>query len=305
MAAMVRIRVLLTVMLAFAGVVKAETPVAAAELQRMEQALGTLSFSGVVVFSRDGQLDALRVQRVAGGASPRELIERLTGPSLPLQRDAAGTWLAEGPRFLADAGGGDQGVLPDRAAGYELAWVTEDRVAGRVASVVDARARDSLRFGRRFWIDRDSGMLLRAAVFGADGILVEQWMFASFEPTAPDLPSALADDARPQVHYPAATAAAAARSAVRVEDVPSGFALISAAISADGEQLVFSDGLAKVSVFVEQLPREGAVLSGLQTRGALSVFGRLFEGRQVVVVGEVPPSTAERFAQGVARRNAS
>lgn len=299
------VRVWMVALLALAGVARAEQPVAGEELERMERALGSLSFSGVVVFSRDGQLDALRVQRSTAGAAPRELIERLTGPSLPLQRDAAGTWLAEGPRFLADAVLSDQGVLPDRAAGYELAWVTEDRVAGRVASVVDARARDSLRFGRRFWIDRDSGMLLRAAVFGADGILVEQWMFASFEPVAPSLPPALAPEAQASVVYPAVTAAAAARSAVRVEDVPSGFALVSAAISADSEQLVFSDGLAKVSVFVEQLPREGAVLSGLQTRGALSVFGRLFEGRQVVVVGEVPPATAERFAQGVVRRDAS
>ena len=49
----------------------------------------------------------------------------------------------------------------------------------------------------------------------------------------------------------------------------------------------------------QRLEHEATVLSGHQRRGALNVFGRLFGGLQIVVVGEVPAPTAERFAQGV------
>lgn len=268
------------------------------ELARMDRALGSVGFSGVLVFSRDGQLDALRIRR---GAAAEESIERLTGPSLPLQRDRAGAWFAQGPRF-SPSGNAAAGAAPDRNQAYELHFVTEDRVAGRVAHVIDARARDSFRYGRRYWIDRDTGVALRAAVYGADGILVEQWMFTSFEPGAESLPVAPAPSGA--VDFAAASPDTAGATRMQIVDPPQGFALLSAAIAASGEQLVFSDGLARVSVFVEPVPQGAAVLSGLQQRGALSVFGRIFEGLQVVVVGEVPPATAERFAQSVARRDA-
>jgi sigma-E factor negative regulatory protein RseB len=86
---------------------------------------------------------------------------------------------------------------------------------------------------------------------------------------------------------------------LRVLDVPKGFQLVSAAVEPQREQLVYSDGLVTVSVFAEPLAAEATVLSGHQRRGALSVFGRLYRGLQIVVVGEVPAATAERFAQGI------
>jgi sigma-E factor negative regulatory protein RseB len=267
-------------------------------LQRMGAALSDSSYSGVVVYSRDGQLDALRIRHRAGAGERFELIERLTGPALPLQRDGQSARLGEGPRYASDLAAVGADAAIDPLGAYELRTVGEDRVAGRLVDVVDARARDAMRFSRRFWLDRDSGLLLRAATFGSDGIVVEQWMFSdlAIERGGDGAAAPVAGQTEP---FRGARGSDIAHARLRVMDVPQGFRLVSAAVEPQREQLVFSDGLVTVSVFAEPLAAEATVMSGHQRRGALNVFGRLFRGLQIVVVGEVPAATAERFAQGV------
>ena len=89
-----------------------------------------------------------------------------------------------------------------------------------------------------------------------------------------------------------------AADAWRVSALPRGFRLVGhAADSAPGAQhLLYSDGLASISVYVE--PRAGAP-TGRHQRGALSVYGRAMDQHQVVVVGDVPPATVERIALSV------
>lgn len=274
----------------------AAQPLPQALLQRMGDALTASNYSGVIVYAREGQLDALRI-RHSGGAERFEVIERLTGPVLPLQRDGQSARLGEGPRYAADLASAGVVTGVDPLLAYELTTIGEDRVAGRVADVLDARARDAMRYSRRYWIDRDSGILVRAATFGSDGIVVEQWMFSDLD-VAPAAAAAapVLGQAEP---FRAARSSDLGHARLRVLDVPKGFQLVSAAVEPQREQLVFSDGLVSVSVFAEPLAAEATVLSGHQRRGALSVFGRLFRGLQIVVVGEVPAATVERFAQGV------
>jgi sigma-E factor negative regulatory protein RseB len=67
--------------------------------------------------------------------------------------------------------------------------------------------------------------------------------------------------------------------------------------------MVYSDGLATVSVYVEQLPAPEDAFNGLSTMGAVNAYGRLLEGHQITVVGEVPPVTVELIARSVERRS--
>lgn len=269
-------------------------------LARLGEALRQHSFSGVLVYYRDGQLDALQVRHARDGAP--ELIERLTGPALPLRREGGLAQLGQAPvlGFSAAEAGAVARLQPDRH--YRAEKVGEDRVAGRAAEVIDLRAADALRFSRRYWVDRDTGLLLRAAVYAGDGAMVEQWMFASLEFGESGLGHVAGAPAEITRRQPGA--ADIPRTRLQVLDLPAGFALVSAAVEGDEEHLVFSDGLARVSLFAEPLGERAAVLSGHQRRGALSVFGRLYQGLQIVVVGEVPAATAERFAQSIDRADA-
>ncbi|MBD8524806.1 MucB/RseB C-terminal domain-containing protein [Pseudomarimonas arenosa] len=259
-------------------------------VEGIQAAVEKVAFDGVVVYQRDGQLDALSVRHDEQGAQ----LQRLTGPALPVgvvgPAPAEGVPLPDGLLFARTGLRVGEAGASLRTA-YQTRTLPEDRVAGRTVQVVDLLARDAMRYSRRLWIDRDSGIPLRSAVYGADGQLVEQWMFAQFNVREPASASVAVK--------PLVQADIEAPDRARLHSVPAGFALVSAQSQPGGEHWVYCDGLARVSVFVEQVRADRAPLSGLQRRGLLSVFGRIAAGRQVVVVGEVPPATVERFAQEV------
>jgi sigma-E factor negative regulatory protein RseB len=63
--------------------------------------------------------------------------------------------------------------------------------------------------------------------------------------------------------------------------------------------MVFSDGLASVSVFVEPAEATDKKLSGLSRMGAAHAFTVISGDQQVTAVGEVPPATVERIARSL------
>ena len=70
------------------------------------------------------------------------------------------------------------------------------------------------------------------------------------------------------------------------------------------DHLVFSDGLAMVSVFIEKLDGKEAhgAWSGASRMGAVNAFGRHYEGYEVTVVGEVPAATVRQIGESLRRR---
>jgi sigma-E factor negative regulatory protein RseB len=72
--------------------------------------------------------------------------------------------------------------------------------------------------------------------------------------------------------------------------------------------LVFTDGLASVSVFVESrsadVPRDQPALSGVANVGSASAFSTVIDGHKVTAVGEVPPATVRFIASSVKRSEA-
>jgi sigma-E factor negative regulatory protein RseB len=64
--------------------------------------------------------------------------------------------------------------------------------------------------------------------------------------------------------------------------------------------MVFSDGLASVSVFIEQLDDEGEMAVGLSRMGGVNTYAKHLGDFQVTAVGEVPPTTVQRIANSVA-----
>jgi sigma-E factor negative regulatory protein RseB len=68
------------------------------------------------------------------------------------------------------------------------------------------------------------------------------------------------------------------------------------------EHLVFSDGLASVSVFIERLDTASQPLDGLDSVGAVNAYGSMAGDLQITVVGEVPAATVERVAMSISRR---
>jgi sigma-E factor negative regulatory protein RseB len=287
---------------------------AAALIARMGEAVRTLDYEGELVYAHGGQIETLRLFHAGGPDGERERLVTLTGaPREVIRAEGRVTCIGTAPepsvyadesgrpRLLAALPGADPLALQQHYA-FVLGGV--ERVAGLPAQQVEVRPRDAFRYGYRLWLEQGSGMPLKSTRFGADGRPVEQIMFTRIalgqRPTEADLVGNAGGDAnRTVLALPAAIAATA--SAWTVIDPPPGFALaMQQPGTAAGEHLVYSDGLANVSIYVEALDAGIPVFSGPASRGAMNLYGRVVQGRQVTVLGDVPAATVERFAQSLA-----
>jgi sigma-E factor negative regulatory protein RseB len=166
--------------------------------------------------------------------------------------------------------------------------------------MLDIRPRDELRYGYRLWLDEATGLPLKSELLAAGGETLERVVFTDIQlhDTAdPDRAAAIRArkaQVRAMVGKTSAVAEVEARR-WQVSDLPTGFALADYRTypgTGDGiDHLVFSDGLATVSVYVEPA-KPGQPLNGTHRAGAVSTFALVRDAHQVVVVGDVPMATA-------------
>jgi sigma-E factor negative regulatory protein RseB len=140
------------------------------------------------------------------------------------------------------------------------------------------------------------------------------------------MPESIPDsDLAPTVHTggmrwvrqgPSVDNASEALAAYRASQLPPGFRLTVQGAqtlgghSAPASHLVYSDGLATVSVFVEQSSSDSGVaaapdsqaqapMQGLARVGSGYAFSTVVQGHQVTAIGEVPAQTVEFIAHSV------
>ena len=69
------------------------------------------------------------------------------------------------------------------------------------------------------------------------------------------------------------------------------------------EHMVYSDGLAAVSIFIEKIDKDGGTaMKGPSSMGAVHAFGDVINDYQITVVGEVPAATVELIGKSVRAR---
>lgn len=281
---------------------------AAAWLARVGPALRGLDYQGTLVVVADGRVDTLRVFHAASGGRERERLVALDGPPREVIRDGSrvmcfGTGEAPVAYDLDQAGRWSVALAVSEAVGlrgYRARLAGAGRVAGQRVQQVELLAADPWRYGYRLWLERDTALPLRVDLLDAAGEVIEQVAFTdvaigrtpSDEDLSPSagaplqrfkrLPEGLAGDVRWQVPAP-----------------PAGFRLRAARpLPGGGAHLLYSDGLASVSVYVE--PAAGQLRGGLrQQRGAVHARSFWFDGWQVLAIGKVPADTVDRFARTV------
>ncbi len=156
----------------------------------------------------------------------------------------------------------DPRVVSLLAASYDLAVAGGGHCTGRSATVVEAR-RDGDVAGR-FWVDDDSGLLLRREVYGDDGRRLRSSTFLDLEVrTATAVPPEQTTD------LPAAVRELRADGWRVPDGLPGGFRLFDARLSAPGEpehvlHLAYSDGLSTTSLFAQSGALGSAVPDGFR-----------------------------------------
>lgn len=294
-------------------------------LEQMSVALKTLNYDGTFVYLHDDKMEAMRILHRQDESGERERLFSLTGSAREVLRDdkVVTCIMPDSKSVMVGQRSRSQQPFPEVPGDleglsryYTIANVGEDRVAGYMARVIAITPKDSLRYGYRFWIDTDSRMLLKFDLTNVDGRAIEKVMFTSLE-IGQDIPeSALKPSLTGEGYtwqrqgnsYPEA-GEEADKPGWTVSRLPAGFRMTAfqhKRMRQDrdpAEHMIFSDGLATVSVYVEKNVDPGDAFEGLSSMGAMNAYGVITDGYQVTVVGEVPPSTVKLIATSVARRS--
>ena len=190
---------------------------------------------------------------------------------------------------------------------YTVSKTGEDRIAGRETSVLDVTPKDAYRYGYRYWLDNETRVLLKCDLLDENGAIVEQMMYTAFYDHAGVPPSAF--DAPELQGYTRKTLNEGSASQVntgwRPRRMPQGFMLTQSTRRSDegsnALHLVYSDGLASVSVFIEPGQASAHRLAGPSNMGALNAYGKQIDGMQITVMGEVPEATVAAIAESMER----
>ncbi|MCP3688156.1 MAG: hypothetical protein GY784_07060, partial [Gammaproteobacteria bacterium] len=179
------------------------------------------------------------------------------------------------------------------------------------AVVVAIKPKDRYRYGLRFWISTENGLLLKSNLINEHNRAVEQVMFTSLELVKKgshfnlnEMPVINDDYTMLRYHSGENTEDVVdATFAWQVKFMPAGFKQQSVLKRYDeksgdtSHQMVFSDGLASLSIFIEKQARQ--LHSGKASMGAVNAFIRVVDDYAITAIGEVPAATVQAMAESV------
>lgn len=294
---------------------------AASSLDRMNEALNTLNYQGVFLQLSDGRAEPMQViHRVDKGKAVERLVA-LDGIGREIISDGNEVIciFPDKKSVLVEIRANHRpllGSMPDfniEARKHYVIKESESRVVlGRQTTVIDVTPNDAYRYGYQFWVDVETGLPLNSLVRDQNGVTLEQVRFASIEFPDHILESAVEPAVdlsgyrwiRGKQQHEAITEITD-EPAWRAGRLPEGFLLSAYGMEqqTQAEQpvvhLVYSDGLASVSVFVEKPRVDEKLQGGLSRIGSAHAFSLLVDDHLVTAIGEVPPVTVTEIANSV------
>jgi sigma-E factor negative regulatory protein RseB len=291
-------------------------------LQRAVQASRTVSYAGTYVHTNGDRISTVRVTHVNTNGEEHERIEALDGPPYEIVRrndemfcyfpDAKTVRLDRrvNARFFPSLFRADASVI---AASYDVKLGKTERVLGYECQWLDLDPRDNLRFRERLCSESGTGLVMRARTLNESGQVIEQYTFTDLKMGAQvgrgDVKSIF--EARVKQWVTDAQPREEARGVDTgwvVNNPPAGFrkaAELRRTLPGRGQpvsQLIFSDGLASLSVFVESNPSPGRTAEASTEDGTTTFFVRPMGDQLVTVLGEVPLVAAQQVGRSVGHR---
>jgi sigma-E factor negative regulatory protein RseB len=290
-------------------------------LERMSRALANQNYDGRFVHVSGSRTEVMRIVHRVDKGKVGERLVALDGSGREVIRNEAEVvfYLPDKRTVLIEKRTDNRSLLSavpsyskDLGEHYSLEKVGKlDRSMGRKTQTVVVKPRDQYRYGYKLVLDQETAMPLRSQVFDRDGRLVEQIVFSELNlrdriPASELKPSVSTENYR-VLRQDQESPRLAGTTSVGWDVLrpPAGFRMSAWRLQAIAGSttpvlhLVYSDGLASVSVFIEPLDAVAERMRGLTRVGAASVFARELEGRQVTVLGEVPAATVQAIAAGL------
>ena len=290
-------------------------------LQKIADAARSLNYTGTFVYQHGDQVETSRIWHVVDGSRELEKLEVLDGPVREVIRtdDEVLCYYPEVKTVKADKRRSKPfpALLPDQLASlteyYDVRMGDRERVAGRDAQLLVLDPKDGLRYGHKFWADVATGLLLKARMINERKETVEQFAFTqvaiggnidkeALKPKYDAQGPGWKRDSSGMVET------ASSDTGWIVGSFPAGFRkIMETKRQLPGRptpvsHIVYSDGLAAISIFIEPLSPNSHPVHGISHQGAVNIYSRPVAEHMVTVLGEAPSATLVQVGKSVAAR---
>jgi sigma-E factor negative regulatory protein RseB len=291
-------------------------------LQRAADAARNASYAGTFVHTNGERMSTIRVTHVKTDGQEHERIEALDGPPYEIVRrddemfcyypDAKTVRLDRrvNARFFPSLFRAPAEVI---GQSYDVKLGNVEHVLGYDCRWILLEPHDAKRVPERLCSEVGTGLVVRARTMSLQGQVLEQYTFTDLKlgphVARGDVKSIFEarvkqwiTDARPREE------AKGVDTGWTVEKLPAGFEkMTELRRTLPGRphpvsQLIYSDGLASLSVFVEPNGAPTRTREASSEDGTTTFFARPMGDQLVTVLGEVPLATAEQVAASVAHR---
>lgn len=293
-------------------------------LASVSAAVNEANYRGTLIRTANGRMDAMQILHSNEDGFVREKLVAMDGEGREIIRNGnelicllpnRQIKIVDANSVASNAFARLQSASRTLGNFYSLVPRGTDRVTGRKALRYDLNPIDGYRYGHRFWIDAATSLPLRMQLVSRN-LVIEEIRFVEVEIGV----TFAADDFNSDIDSRGFTVMQGAMTA-GADDVQSEMTIRPVGALADIEEslgfqlnddaikiveingrrskrMVFSDGLAAVSVFVEQRPGNDNVRSAqLASMGAAHTYQHRVGGLTVTVVGDVPAETVKYLAE--------
>ncbi len=290
-------------------------------LNRMAAAIQTTSYEGTVIRIQDGEVEVLKVVHTVNDGVIREKVVAQDENGLEIIRvgNEVHSILPHRKSVLVEQLG-DQSLLFSNLPSseirfgneYDVAIVRSERIAGRETILLAIRPHDGYRYGHRIWLDTETSFPLQTQLIDDNGTAIEELKFAKItlnkEIQASALTTSFSIENFTWVTQSSGHSAPEIETSWTSDELPAGFR----AISTHEEQMqgseemvthiLYSDGLANVSVFIVASSGKIKMLTGAARLGGSNSYSIEIDEHEITAIGEVPAMTVEHIATTMRRR---
>jgi len=311
-------------LLGSAGYVEAQAgaaPDAMAWLHKIATASRQVNYAGTFVYQHGNHTETSRIAHRVNAGGEFERLEILDGPPREIMRNNENVtcYLPETKTVVIEKRVARRFpvALPERVSGISDNYVIkkggQDRVAGYDCQMIALEPRDNLRYGHKFCVELKTGLPLRARMYSDHNEMVESFAFTQLM-----LGSGVNRDMLRSRYAGKSQAWRVDTSALEeseanadtgwvLKNQPAGFSKVTemrrsiAGRPVSVAHIVYSDGLAAISVFIEPMPKSPPP-AGPTYQGAVNIYVTSHADRMVTVVGETPARTVKQIAESLSFR---
>ena len=298
-------------------------------LRKIHAAAQNLNYSGTFVYQQANQIRTSRITHLLEGKVEREKLEILDGKPREYIRNNEEIicYVPESKTLLVEKRV-TQDVFPAILAAnpaelsehYEIRKGETGRIAGFDCQAIVLAPKDDLRYGYKLWAEKGSGLLLRAQTVNERDEVVEQIAFTQVaignvdrSRVKPSFPNTAGWRVENAVMSPAVLTGWSVKGVPagfkkiremkrQISDTPASTPLVSGANATratqrEVAQIVYSDGLAAISIFIE--PVSQSRTEGSMQQGAMNITGKRQGDFWLTIVGEVPAAAIKQVANSI------